>query len=106
MVKFSKQMELQLVPEWRHKFCDYWQLKKEIRKLKTSLAEEEEEEESARNKSHDVPLPPPPQQQQHKDIIKVTNQTNKQALETDMDTYIHVYIRIYIYTCVLATLQR
>mgnify|MGYP002775758314 FL=1 len=34
MVKFSKQMELQLVPEWRHKFCDYWKLKKEIKMMK------------------------------------------------------------------------
>ncbi|KAI5073155.1 hypothetical protein GOP47_0011168 [Adiantum capillus-veneris] len=34
MVKFSKQMELQLVPEWRHKFCDYWQLKKDIKRIK------------------------------------------------------------------------
>ncbi|MCO5610429.1 hypothetical protein L7F22_064666 [Adiantum nelumboides] len=34
MVKFSKQMELQLVPEWRHKFCDYWQLKKDIKLIK------------------------------------------------------------------------
>lgn len=34
MVKFSKQLELQLVPEWRHKFCDYWQLKKLIKRIR------------------------------------------------------------------------
>lgn len=33
MVKFSKQFEAQLVPEWKHVFVDYWQLKKEVKKI-------------------------------------------------------------------------
>uniref|UniRef100_A0A0D9WQ10 EXS domain-containing protein n=1 Tax=Leersia perrieri TaxID=77586 RepID=A0A0D9WQ10_9ORYZ len=33
MVKFSKQFEGQLVPEWKEAFVDYWQLKKDIKKL-------------------------------------------------------------------------
>uniref|UniRef100_A0ACD5ZSG8 Uncharacterized protein n=1 Tax=Avena sativa TaxID=4498 RepID=A0ACD5ZSG8_AVESA len=33
MVKFSKQFEGQLVPEWKEAFVDYWQLKKDIKIL-------------------------------------------------------------------------
>ncbi|CAI9096328.1 OLC1v1032437C4 [Oldenlandia corymbosa var. corymbosa] len=33
MVKFSKQFEGQLVPEWKEAFVDYWQLKKEIKRI-------------------------------------------------------------------------
>ncbi|KAF6169002.1 hypothetical protein GIB67_038499 [Kingdonia uniflora] len=33
MVKFSKQFEGQLVPEWKEAFVDYWQLKKDLKKL-------------------------------------------------------------------------
>ena len=33
MVKFSKQFECQLVPEWKEAFVDYWQLKKDIKKI-------------------------------------------------------------------------
>lgn len=33
MVKFSKQFEGQLIPEWKHAFVDYWQLKKDLKKL-------------------------------------------------------------------------
>ncbi|KAL3831111.1 hypothetical protein ACJIZ3_019913 [Penstemon smallii] len=33
MVKFLKQFEGQLVPEWKEAFVDYWQLKKEIKKI-------------------------------------------------------------------------
>nr|XP_043624537.1 phosphate transporter PHO1 homolog 1 [Erigeron canadensis] len=33
MVKFTKQFEGQLVPEWKEAFVDYWQLKKEIKKI-------------------------------------------------------------------------
>ena len=33
MVKFSKQFEGQLVPEWKEAFVDYWQLKKELKKI-------------------------------------------------------------------------
>ncbi|KAH6762982.1 EXS family protein [Perilla frutescens var. hirtella] len=33
MVKFSKQFEGQLVPEWKEAFVDYWQLKKAVKKI-------------------------------------------------------------------------
>ncbi|XP_078431917.1 EXS (ERD1/XPR1/SYG1) family protein [Wolffia australiana] len=32
-MKFSKQFEAQLVPEWREAFVDYWQLKKDLEKV-------------------------------------------------------------------------
>ncbi|XP_062232938.1 phosphate transporter PHO1-3-like [Phragmites australis] len=38
MVKFSKQFEGQLVPEWKEAFVDYWQLKKDIKKLQAVAA--------------------------------------------------------------------
>ncbi|XP_042061106.1 phosphate transporter PHO1-like [Salvia splendens] len=34
MVKFSKELEAQLIPEWKDAFLDYWQLKKHIKKIK------------------------------------------------------------------------
>ncbi|KAD4983003.1 hypothetical protein E3N88_19674 [Mikania micrantha] len=34
MVKFTKQFEGQLVPEWKEAFVDYWQLKKDIKKIR------------------------------------------------------------------------
>ncbi|KAK3132345.1 hypothetical protein QOZ80_6AG0519830 [Eleusine coracana subsp. coracana] len=36
MVKFSKQFEGQLVPEWKEAFVDYWQLKKDVKKLQAA----------------------------------------------------------------------
>ncbi|KAF5727777.1 EXS family protein [Tripterygium wilfordii] len=33
MVKFSKQFEGQLVPEWKEAFVDYWQLKKDLKNI-------------------------------------------------------------------------
>ncbi|XP_016185997.1 phosphate transporter PHO1 homolog 1 [Arachis ipaensis] len=33
MVKFSKQFEGQLIPEWKEAFVDYWQLKKELKRI-------------------------------------------------------------------------
>lgn len=33
MVKFSKQFEGQLVPEWKEAFVDYWQLKEDLKKI-------------------------------------------------------------------------
>ncbi|KAI6676965.1 hypothetical protein NL676_037761 [Syzygium grande] len=33
MVKFSKQYEGQLVPEWKEAFVDYWQLKKDLKRI-------------------------------------------------------------------------
>ncbi|XP_058094655.1 phosphate transporter PHO1-like isoform X2 [Magnolia sinica] len=34
MVKFSKELEAQLIPEWKEAFVNYWQLKKNIKKIK------------------------------------------------------------------------
>lgn len=36
MVKFSKQLEVQLVPEWRGAYCQYKLLKKILNKIKES----------------------------------------------------------------------
>ncbi|KAK9931211.1 hypothetical protein M0R45_018498 [Rubus argutus] len=36
MVKFSKELEAQLIPEWKDAFVNYWQLKKQIKKIKVS----------------------------------------------------------------------
>ncbi|KAH1060091.1 hypothetical protein GLYMA_02G130200v4 [Glycine max] len=33
MVKFSKQFEGQLIPEWKEAFVDYWQLKKDLKNV-------------------------------------------------------------------------
>lgn len=33
MVKFTKQFEKQLIPEWKDAFVDYWKLKKDLKKL-------------------------------------------------------------------------
>ncbi|ONK81338.1 uncharacterized protein A4U43_C01F27960 [Asparagus officinalis] len=37
MVKFSKQFEGQLVPEWKEAFVDYWQLKKDLKRMQIPL---------------------------------------------------------------------
>ncbi|KAH9308593.1 hypothetical protein KI387_036504 [Taxus chinensis] len=34
MVKFSKQLEAELIPEWKGAFLNYWELKKDIKKMK------------------------------------------------------------------------
>lgn len=36
MVKFSKELEAQLIPEWKDAFVNYWQLKKHVKKIKLS----------------------------------------------------------------------
>ncbi|KAL9401341.1 hypothetical protein Peur_005190 [Populus x canadensis] len=36
MVKFSKELEAQLIPEWKEAFVNYWQLKKQMKKIKLS----------------------------------------------------------------------
>ncbi|GMH29184.1 hypothetical protein Nepgr_031027 [Nepenthes gracilis] len=36
MVKFSKELESQLIPEWKEAFVNYWQLKKHIKKIRLS----------------------------------------------------------------------
>ncbi|KAM0850359.1 hypothetical protein ACQ4PT_053141 [Festuca glaucescens] len=52
MVKFSKQFEGQLVPEWKEAFVDYWQLKKDIKNLQVATGE-----------GRDKAAPPPSQWQ-------------------------------------------
>lgn len=34
MVKFSKELEAQLIPEWKEAFVNYWKLKKHVKKIK------------------------------------------------------------------------
>ncbi|XP_068325623.1 phosphate transporter PHO1-like [Pyrus communis] len=36
MVKFSKELEAQLIPEWKDAFVNYWLLKKQVKKIKLS----------------------------------------------------------------------
>lgn len=36
MVKFSKELEAQLIPEWKDAFVNYWQLKKLVKRIKLS----------------------------------------------------------------------
>ncbi|XP_071706366.1 phosphate transporter PHO1 homolog 1-like [Rutidosis leptorrhynchoides] len=53
MVKFTKQFEGQLVPEWKEAFVDYWQLKKDIKKIhieSTSHKPKPKEKNSLKNK--------------------------------------------------------
>ncbi|MQM13075.1 hypothetical protein Taro_046000 [Colocasia esculenta] len=38
MVKFSRELEAQLIPEWKDAFVDYRQLKKHVKKIKLSLS--------------------------------------------------------------------
>ncbi|KAG6597350.1 Phosphate transporter PHO1, partial [Cucurbita argyrosperma subsp. sororia] len=44
MVKFSKELEAQLIPEWKDAFVNYWHLKKLVKRVKLSR----------------TPIPPPP----------------------------------------------
>lgn len=34
MVKFSKELEAELIPEWKEAFVNYWLLKKHVKKIK------------------------------------------------------------------------
>ncbi|KAI4318063.1 hypothetical protein L6164_025872 [Bauhinia variegata] len=43
MVKFSKELEAQLIPEWKEKFVNYWQLKKQIKRIKQTRAPKQPE---------------------------------------------------------------
>ena len=36
MVKFSKELEAQLIPEWKDAFVNYWILKKHVKNVKLS----------------------------------------------------------------------
>ncbi|KAJ7549499.1 hypothetical protein O6H91_07G056400 [Diphasiastrum complanatum] len=40
MVKFSKQLQGQLVPEWKSAYCNYWQLKKILKQVKLQWEKE------------------------------------------------------------------
>ncbi|KAK9182954.1 hypothetical protein WN944_026102 [Citrus x changshan-huyou] len=42
MVKFSKELEAQLIPEWKDAFVNYWQLKKHIKKIKLSKMQQKQ----------------------------------------------------------------
>ncbi|KAJ4838228.1 Acid phosphatase pho1 [Turnera subulata] len=42
MVKFSKELEAQLIPEWKEAFVNYWQLKKQVKKIKLSRKPKQE----------------------------------------------------------------
>ncbi|XVF66452.1 hypothetical protein PTKIN_Ptkin10aG0036800 [Pterospermum kingtungense] len=53
MVKFSKELEAQLIPEWKDAFVNYWQLKKHVKKIKLSR----------KNRQH-----PPPHDLNHVDF--------------------------------------
>ncbi|KAF8392157.1 hypothetical protein HHK36_022499 [Tetracentron sinense] len=44
MVKFSKDLEAQLIPEWKDAFVNYWQLKKNVKKIKLSRKPAETQE--------------------------------------------------------------
>ena len=56
MVKFSKQLELQMVPEWRAAFCDYRKLKKELKLMKMKIYYNDDDmngsDEDGRNEHH------------------------------------------------------
>jgi SPX domain protein involved in polyphosphate accumulation len=38
MVKFSKQLEGSLVPEWKGAYCNYKQLKRDVNRIKQDCA--------------------------------------------------------------------
>ncbi|XP_059650851.1 phosphate transporter PHO1 [Cornus florida] len=44
MVKFSKELEAQLIPEWKDAFVNYWQLKKHVKKIRLSRKAEQSNE--------------------------------------------------------------
>ncbi|KAF8401951.1 hypothetical protein HHK36_012902 [Tetracentron sinense] len=44
MVKFSKELEAQLIPEWKDAFVNYWQLKKNVKNIKLSRRTAETQE--------------------------------------------------------------
>lgn len=46
MVKFSKQLEAQLIPEWKDAFVNYWQLKKHVKKIKLSRSSKNTQDQS------------------------------------------------------------
>ncbi|XAR48949.1 hypothetical protein NMG60_11031944 [Bertholletia excelsa] len=49
MVKFSKELEAQLIPEWKEAFMNYWELKKHIKKIKLSKNKSNQLQEDTRH---------------------------------------------------------
>ncbi|KAJ0816112.1 putative SPX domain-containing protein [Helianthus annuus] len=45
MVKFSKELEAQLIPEWKDAFVNYWLLKKHVKKVRNTDSEQDDERE-------------------------------------------------------------
>ncbi|KAF9606910.1 hypothetical protein IFM89_029509 [Coptis chinensis] len=54
MVKFSKELEAQLIPEWKDAFVNYWQLKKNVNKIK--LAREKTDLETHQQHNYGVSI--------------------------------------------------
>ncbi|KAL9240288.1 hypothetical protein vseg_014526 [Gypsophila vaccaria] len=52
MVKFSKELEAQLIPEWKDYFVNYWQLKKHVKKIKLSRKTKQASQIINQNPSH------------------------------------------------------
>ncbi|KAK9140394.1 hypothetical protein Scep_010075 [Stephania cephalantha] len=53
MVKFSKELEAQLIPEWKDAFVNYWHLKKIVKKIKLSQKTQQTQQDHS---SHDFGL--------------------------------------------------
>ncbi|BFG14165.1 hypothetical protein CerSpe_004400 [Prunus speciosa] len=49
MVKFSKELEAQLIPEWKDAFVNYWQLKKQVKKIKLARVHNKQTPDAARD---------------------------------------------------------
>ncbi|KAH0993751.1 hypothetical protein GBA52_005234 [Prunus armeniaca] len=49
MVKFSKELEAQLIPEWKDAFVNYWQLKKQVKKIKLARVHNKQPPNAARD---------------------------------------------------------
>ncbi|PKI78599.1 hypothetical protein CRG98_000976 [Punica granatum] len=49
MVKFSKELEAQLIPEWKEAFVNYWQLKKYVKRIKISMKPKQSHEYPSNN---------------------------------------------------------
>ncbi|KAK9137758.1 hypothetical protein Sjap_008352 [Stephania japonica] len=52
MVKFSKELEAQLIPEWKDAFVNYWHLKKIVKKIKLT----QKTQQTQQDHSHDFGL--------------------------------------------------
>ncbi|KAL2519168.1 Phosphate transporter PHO11 [Abeliophyllum distichum] len=89
MVKFSKQFEGQLVPEWKEAFVDYWKLKKDLKKI--HLLNNEKTESNKKNNSFACTLISyinkytslGPKQREHK-VIQVHQKLAASASKGDM----------------------